>query len=773
MELIERIPVINAHYIKSLTFSKFKQLQLYKSSSKNDDERLVQYKGLQRFCDAIIKTKGEVKRIYSYTEITPNEVGGRLYCGNSIQGIPSKLRGFFVRDITTDLDMKNAHPCFLYYLTKKHKKECPNLECPNLAYYIENRDEVLQRMGPDMKTEVLKCINTDKPNRRIKDKFFKDLENECGAIQRQITSLPCYKHIVDSVPSSREYNWLGSAINRILCVYENLVLQEVIHVLNANRIEAMALMFDGVLIYGNHYDDTELLAEIEKAVNTKFEGLNMKFAYKRHSDELVLPSDFVPEQKEPDGVYNDAQAAEAVYELYPHWVCCNDVLYVFNDETGMWESSPITYRKIIGRFSDKLHLLVVDKSGATTQSPKSYGNTLVLMDRVHTLIREHCVNNNWLAEKQNTSLGKILFKNGYYDFHKELFYDKATYGFNPDIVFMGQIHHDYESFDTDYMEDIKQRLFIDPLGKELGEFLILNLARGLAGDCMKRILFGLGGTNGGKSVLTMALERACGDYYGTFNAANLCVKNNVNDEAQNLRWCMLLRFKRIICSSELKSDVNVDGNSMKKASSGGDSLVARGHCANEQSFMTHFLAFVLANDIKKITPYDDAVNGRLQVFSYNKTFVDNPSNEFELKADPNLKQEIQTIAFQKALIGLFIEAYKDKSKFEIIPAEALYCKKEWISTDTNPVDTFKMDFEFTNNPEDFVKSSDIEHWLTQLKLGISMTKFTAELKKYATIHKHDIHNDRKKIGGKLYMCWFGIKQIVETAEDNDGYAESK
>jgi phage/plasmid-associated DNA primase len=395
------------------------------------------------------------------------------------------------------------------------------------------------------------------------------------------------------------------------------------------------------------------------------------------------------------------------------------------------------------------------------------------MDRIPQLIREHCVNNNWHNETQHSSLGKILFKNGYYDFHKELFYDKATYGFNPDIVFMGRIHHDFEPFDTDYIEDIKQRLFINPLGKELGEFLILNFARGLAGDMMKRILFGLGGTDGGKSVLTMALELACGDYYGTFNAANLCVKTHVNDEAQNLRWCLLLKSKRLILSSELKSDVNVDGNSLKKVSSGGDSLVARGHGANEQSFTPHFLAMVLANDIKKITPYDDAVNGRVQIFSYNKRFVENPSNEFELKADPNLKHEVQTIEFQKALIGLFIQAYMDKSKFDTIPAEALYCKNEWISTDANVVETFKEDFEFTSDKNDFVKSSDIEYWLTQQKLGVSMTKFTGELKKYITIHKLDIHNNRKKIGGKLYMCWFGIKRIVETAEDDDGYAESK
>jgi hypothetical protein len=35
------------------------------------------------------------------------------------------------------------------------------------------------------------------------------------------------------------------------------------------------------------------------------------------------------------------------------------------------------------------------------------------------------------------------------------------------------------------------------------------LARGLAGDMMKRILFGLGCTNSGKTILTTAVSLSC------------------------------------------------------------------------------------------------------------------------------------------------------------------------------------------------------------------------------------------------------------------------
>jgi len=764
MELIERNPLLKIHYLNTLTFKEFKQLQIYKSSCKNEDERLIQFKIMKRFCETNIKTKGETKRIYSYTEKTPNEVGGRLYCGNSIQGISSKIRGFLMSDITTDIDMKNAHPVILRYLCKIN-----NIQCLNLDYYIENRTQILERLGTDYKTEFLKCVNTDKTNKKIKDKFFKDFDRECKYIQEQLTAKECYEHIVKTVPSSREYNWMGSAINRILCVYENKILNEVISILNSRQIEICSLMFDGLMMYGNYYADDELLNEVKTKVNEKFDGLNIEFSYKSHSTELCLPEGFeIPKKKEVDGVYDDMAAAETVYELYPHWVCCNNVLYVFDDETGMWVNDKTSYNKIITRFTEKLYVLTAKENGEIVQSVKSYGNTLMLMEKIPVLIRTFCVDNNWIKNKSKSSLGKILFTNGYYDFHKEFFFDKETHGFNPDILFMGRIHYDFVTFDTHYMEDIKKRLFIDPLGEEMADFLILNLARGLAGDQMKRIMFGLGGTNGGKSLLTKVLELACGDYFGTFNAGNFAHKRESGDEAQALRWALLLRFKRLIFSNEIKSTTNLDGNLMKKPSSGGDSIVARCHGGNEEEFECHFLAMIFANDLPKIVPYDNAMADRTTVFSFSKTYVENPSNEFELKIDPNLKHEITTVEFQRAIIGLLIQAYMNKSKFAYIPDESIRSKEEWISSDKSLIDTFQHDFEITNDEKDFVQSRDIEMWIRNNNLGITMMKFSSEMKKYVAINKFEkVYNKIKKVNGKVPMCWFGVRMLIETSDDTE------
>jgi len=291
MEIIERVPMEKIHYLNSMPFNQFKT---YVPLCKNDDERNTQFELMKTFCKTNIKTKGETKRIYAYTQSTSNDVGGRLFCGNSIQGISKKIRGFLLRDTTTDIDMNNAHPVILHYLCKKH-----DIMCPELEYYINHRNDILNKSGNKDKTkkDFLCAVNSDSINRKNKDEFFKKFDKECKNIQKQITERSEYKHIVNSVPANKIFNWLGSAINRILCVFENKILQEVINFIIRKQIEICCLCFDGLLVYGNLYNDSNFLNELEIYIEEQFKGLNMKFSYKEHCDEIQIPIDFKFEEQ--------------------------------------------------------------------------------------------------------------------------------------------------------------------------------------------------------------------------------------------------------------------------------------------------------------------------------------------------------------------------------------------------------------------------------------------------------------------------------------------
>jgi hypothetical protein len=472
-----------------------------------------------------------------------------------------------------------------------------------------------------------------------------------------------------------------------------------------------------------------------------------------------------------NGVFSDDEAAQKVYELYPFWVCCNDELYVFDDSTGLWTKSQPVFCKIISRFNEYLYILTTNSNEEIKKSKISYGNTVIKKLALLTAMKSLCINNSWLINTHFSSLHKILFTNGYYDMTTGIFNES----FNPDIVFFNRINRKYviNDLDNDYINDVKQRLFYNQLGEDVGDYLILNVARSLAGDRMKKIFFGLGETNAGKSTLVNATINTFSEYTGTFNGENLCIKNTSNDEAQIMRWALLLQYKRILFSNEMKSESVLSGNMMKKVSSGGDKLVGRGHGGNETDFYPHFNVFCNANDLLEIKPFDSAINERLNIISYKKKYVDEPSNEFELKKDNNIDVELRSEnfinAFQSIIFDSYLTFFKNGKK-EFIPEAVKNCKTEWVGEDSGntTLNKFLESFEITNNLEHYIKSSEIEHFLKENKLNISITKFTMEIKKYCSIKKFsNVEGKVKKLNGKAVRVWFGINSINENDDDNE------
>jgi hypothetical protein len=161
--------------------------------------------------------------------------------------------------------------------------------------------------------------------------------------------------------------------------------------------------------YGNHYDNVELLAEMESYVESQMPGLNMEWDYKKHDTIHTVPEEFDENEVsvEKEGVLNDRDAAETIFSLYPHWVCCQEELFVFDDSTGLWSSSDSSHFKVISKFDSKLYLLTKNKDGVSVKSTKGYGNSTVLQRLVIPQIKALCINNEWVTQTQSSSLGKV------------------------------------------------------------------------------------------------------------------------------------------------------------------------------------------------------------------------------------------------------------------------------------------------------------------------------------------------------------------------------
>jgi hypothetical protein len=756
-EYVEKVNQKSVHFLYEMKYSEFKEYAK-KTSLKNENDRKKQYELIHHLAGDFIRNNYIKKRTYKY----PSGYNGRLICGQSIQFVKKIFRGCLLNGVTTDIDMKNAHPIILEYICKLH-----NIHCPNLAYYNCNRDDILsvftnREEGKEM---YLHSINKSKLQKKEKNSIFKKFDSEMKEIQNTICQLKEYNNIVKLVDPNHE-NFKGKVLNRILCYYENKILQVVIQYLKEKQFEIGVLMFDGLMVYGDYYSNRDLLLQIENIVNTEFENLNMKFDYKEHDTTIDL-TNYIIKPVEPEeeniGVYSDMDATDKVFQLYPYWVCCNDILYVFNKENGLWENNKTSYYKIIQQFTNELFIL--DSNDKKTK--RSYGNTLSLMENIPKLMKTKCINNNWINETNSSSLGKFLFNNGYYDLKEKIFYTE----FNPSIVFHGKIHFNWEELtdeEIEYMDSIRERLFHLTLGNKMGDYFLMMCARGLAGECIKNICFGLGGTNCGKSIIGKAFREAFGEYVGTFNGENLALKNSSGDEAQSLRWALLLRYKRLIISSEMKQQIELNGNMIKKVSAGSDELIGRGHGKNEEAFNPHFLALCFANDLPPIKPFDDAVEERLKVFGFKKQFVKEPTNEFELEMDTNIDKEIETPLFKKCFVGLIINDYfnfLDDGMLEE-PIDLIQSKQDWVDEENNVVSKFKQDFEITDNPIDFVKSSFIDEWIKKNKLDTSMKKFSMLLKKECLLKKYDnVKSVVKKIAGKTPQVWVGIKFIVDTEQE--------
>lgn len=785
MELTERPDPRAVAYLASIPYVTFKVnclIRAAKKGKKEPKEKDIQakYTILEQFCKTNLKTKCITKRIYSYSINTPAGLGGRLFSTGSMQGISGMYRGLLMSGRGTDIDMVNAHPVILRYICSLH-----GIPCPALEYYVNHRDEVLSKWTDRAKgkTAYLIATNDEKPACFSKYETESEETNEAlqgyikesNKLKKKITALSEYAELIATVPTNKEYNLNGSGLNRVLCYYENIIVQHAVHVANIRGLEIAMIMFDGFMPYGDHYQETELLEEIQTYVESQMPGLNMQWSYKEHSDEIQIPADFdenaKSEQTSKPYVTSDLDAAQILYKAYPHWKYCKGQLYVFDD--NMWTPDRVSHNKVVSRFTNILwvgqHNRKTGEMEASTT--KSYGNTTTLGSLMLTKLETLCIDNDWIKRTERSSLGKLLFENGYLDLREGVFYNFEKNKPDPSIVFIYKIPHKWlpEEDGGEYRKDILKRIFTDPLGEEVGNYFCHQLSRGLAGDQMKRILFGLGYSNTGKSTISKALIRSCGEYVDTFNANNLAYKQTSQDQGQQNRWIMLKKDKRIILSNEINSMVTLNGNGIKSLSSGGDEIEGRTHGGNETTFSIQFLPVVFANDLPEIKPYDDALDKRINVVSYTKPYVENPG-ENELLADPNIDAEINTIEFQQAFVRVLVYQYhKGKTgRFDSVPSGVLNAKKDWIGTEVTCLNRFMQDYTITNEAHHFVRSNEIEDWLLSNKTGVSMKRFSMDMKQYATNNKLvNVIPVQKKYAGKATRMWSGIKFIREENDESE------
>ena len=272
--------------LRTLTWlmSQLQNDEWYANLIKQDDKGIDKSSIVKSLVKRALKSNGV--HIAKYQK-SSNDIHktGRLFCkGGGIQNVPKAIRGLLMRSTTTDVDMKNAHPCIFKYLCDKY-----NFKCDMLTEYIDCRDEMIKDKRIKNKQIVCAMLNFDKE--QVTETMDEALLNKEILInQTKLLNHPDLKRF-----KVEGKNSLGKSMNAVLCWVENNILECACDFAEQKGFEISAYMFDGFMVYSRWTDDDcdELNDYIMKTLN-----IPITFVVKDQSDDLIIPEDYVMDSTE-------------------------------------------------------------------------------------------------------------------------------------------------------------------------------------------------------------------------------------------------------------------------------------------------------------------------------------------------------------------------------------------------------------------------------------------------------------------------------------------
>jgi len=239
-----------------------------------------------------IKSKKEPTATYKYAI---GRKDGRMYGGNSIQGVKGFVRNFLLDDNRfRDLDINNAHPTFLLNICNLH-----NILCPHLGDYIKNRKKILKDLMEtdklnmrEAKDRILMIMFLHKRIKSPKNKWVKGFIDEMYEIREKIAKIEEYDFISRYISEEDADNYEGCFLSNLLQIEENKILQEIIIYCREKGLYVFALMFDGLIIGAKDMPD-DIKSALSKLIAEKTIHKNIEFSFKGFETPITMNNDYV------------------------------------------------------------------------------------------------------------------------------------------------------------------------------------------------------------------------------------------------------------------------------------------------------------------------------------------------------------------------------------------------------------------------------------------------------------------------------------------------
>ena len=454
---------------------------------------------------------------------------------------------------------------------------------------------------------------------------------------------------------------------------------------------------------------TELLRGGENAILEKT-GYRVKLVEKPIEHEYVIKTNNI--------LYNDAFAAETFVKLMGDNIKFDgNNIFFYNDSIGMWEHTTKAFKQNLLKFKNKLTF----HNPVTKKTIDYFGNENNVMN-MRKWLTVFIDDDDFFNTNVNSSMGKLLFSDGIYDFKTNSFKE----GFDRNIIFLKRIKRKYpKDVDEAKIAEVNHILFVSAFdndgGIQGGEYLKKALTMAIYGDYFrKKFYICTGSANCGKGLLVGAMTECFEGFIEEYDANNFLYNSKCStDEAKRLAWLYQLNGARVGFSNEIRitngKNDGMDGNLMKSSASGGDKMKIRENFENQKTYVNKCIMFMLCNDIPQIFPVDSGILTRVSFLKYTLSFVDNPSEPNHRKADNSVKQKFLNDDYKNALFHLIVRTYVSMENTEkqlggciIEPQCVINETKESIVDDkVKFLEKLNEFFEITNNPDDKVETKII------------------------------------------------------------------
>jgi len=550
---------------------------------------------------------------------------GRRYPQNSFKCLTTmkrNLRNMLIKNIYQDIDIENCSPTILHNICNIN-----NINNPILEQYINNRKNILLDLknrlsleNESMSKQFIIELTNGGTNTKD-DLFLENYKKEIKDIINKLKQIDNYKVYLNYVNHLQE-NIDGKFISCLIYDYENKILMEAYKYFISNNFDVGTLEYDGLKVKKNNSDGRKVKQSDLNKINTiikKQFNFNINFVEKK----LVIDNKYTEvlnNLKPYYIIHDDVQGRNIMQSLYNDKFVCTQANTYFMNINNIWEekkdkeviSSLVTFinnqniRKITKIVKD-------DETGEITDiktksySKESAGSKALAGLWLNSLSHNCYRNRNFNELMYNSTIGKLCFEDGVYDFKKRTFIPwnncKNVYS----KYKINEKFKDIQQIDNKYIINVKKKIIQACLKDELVDHFLHRLSRSLAGFITdKKWCVLLGFRNSGKGVIIEMLKESFGnDYIKNMNSGNLSVKSSNGDTAKLQSWMCDLEFARIVYSNEVSVEKNkLDGNTIKLIASGGDSVTARRNHENERTFKTQYTYYLCCNDLPDIVPAD-------------------------------------------------------------------------------------------------------------------------------------------------------------------------